>query len=137
MTRGDGNDNTGRGHKSVHGAAVSEDFNEGCKIMYDFICNELDAALPNLENNGANRVNPAMNRMLKMRMLLNAEVFIGEKHYEECAALAQELLNGTYGTYSIVSDYREIFQIGNENCPEVVFAFLFSLFCFVLFFCFF
>lgn len=103
--------------------SVSEDFNEGCKIMYDFICNELDAALPNLENNGANRVNPAMNRMLKMRMLLNAEVFIGEKHYEECAALAQELLSGTYGTYSIVSDYREIFQIGNENCPEVVFAF--------------
>lgn len=103
--------------------SAAEDFNEGCKVVYDFIGKELDAALPYLKEKGANRVSPAMNRMLKMRLLLNAEIFIGEDHYKECADLAQELIDNKYGNHSIASDYREIFQIGNENCPEVVFAF--------------
>lgn len=107
---------------NVPGSA-SENFEEGCKIVYQFISDELDAALPNIANKGAQRVSQAMNRMIKMRLLLNAEVFIGENHYAECAALAQDILDGKYGTYSIANDYRELFQIGNENCPEVVFAF--------------
>lgn len=107
---------------NVPGSA-STDFNEGCKIVYNFICDELDKACPNLVEKGANRISPAMNRMLKMRMLLNAEIFIGENKYKECAELAQEILDGKYGTYSIAPDYRAIFEIGNENCPEVVFAF--------------
>ena len=69
------------------------------------------------------RINQGMNRMLKMRLLLNSEVFIGESHYDECATLAQEIINGDYGTYSLATDYRDIFSNNNISCPEVVFAF--------------
>ncbi len=70
-----------------------------------------------------NRLTQGMNRMLKMRLLLNANIFIGQDKYAECEALARELKDGKYGKYELVSDYREIFSIGNENCPEIVFAF--------------
>ncbi|MCQ2335355.1 MAG: RagB/SusD family nutrient uptake outer membrane protein [Paludibacteraceae bacterium] len=106
-------------------ASKDKTFEEGCKVVYDFICNELDTALVYLKDNGTTRVNPAMNRILKMRMLLNAEVFIGENHYKECLELAKKLYyDGEYGKhYDIVNDYRTIFEFGNEKCPEVVFAF--------------
>lgn len=103
--------------------SADKDFNKGCQKVYDFIVTELDESLPNLVNKGANRVSPAMNRMLKMRLLLNAEVFIGEDHYADCKALAESLKNGDFGTYSIAGDYRQIFEIDNASCPEVVFAF--------------
>jgi len=103
--------------------SIDPDFNTGCQKMYDVIAQELDEALPFLVEKGANRVSPAMNRMLKMRLLLNSEVFTGTAHYTECAQLAQELKDGKYGEHSIATDYREIFEYGNEKCPEVVFAF--------------
>lgn len=108
---------------SVVPGSVSNDFDEGCDIIAAFIEDELDMALPYLTNKGANRVSPTMNRMLKMRLLLNSEVFTGEPRYEECAALADSILHNTYGEYGIAVDYRDIFEIGNELCPEVVFAF--------------
>ncbi len=62
--------------------------------------------------------------MIKMRLLLNAEVFIGANKYSECAALAQEIINGNYGTYQIAPTYQEIFGPQNaENCKEIIFAF--------------
>ena len=71
--------------------SADADFNAGCKKVYDFIAGELDESLANLQNKGGNRVSPAMNRMLKMRLLLNAEIFIGENHYADCAQVAEEL----------------------------------------------
>ena len=65
-----------------------------------------------------NRVNQAMNRMLKARLLLNAEVFIGEKHYDECEALSKEIISGTYGNYEIDSNYRNLYSIDNVKSPE-------------------
>lgn len=103
--------------------SADADFNTGCRKVYDFIATELDESLADLQNKGGNRVSPAMNRMLKMRLLLNAQIFIGEEHYTDCATLAQSLINGDYGTYDIVSDYRQIFSLNNADCPEVVFAF--------------
>lgn len=103
--------------------SISEDFNEGCRLMYDAIIKELDESLPKLQNKGAQRVSPAMNRILKMRLLLNAEIFIGENRYAACEALADSLYKGDFGKYEIASDYRQVFEIGNEKCPEVVFAF--------------
>ncbi len=108
--------------------SASTNFDEGCQIIYDFIATELDESYPALlkeDGSGSSRlrINQGMNRMLKMRLLLNSEVFIGEDHYSECATLAQEIIDGNYGTYSIADDYRDIFSNGNVSCPEVVFAF--------------
>ena len=102
------------------------DFDTSCKKIYDFIMQELDESLAGLPKNSVNRMNQATNRMIKARLLLNANIFIKEDHFSDCAALCQEILNGTYGTYSLTDDYRNIYNIDNVNCPEVVFALAFE-----------
>ena len=109
----------------VQGSAGT-DWTTGCQEVYDFIAKELDESYPTMlveDGKNRNRLTQGMNRMLKMRLLLNANIFIGQDKYAECEALARELKDGKYGKYELVSDYREIFSIGNENCPEIVFAF--------------
>lgn len=103
--------------------SASENFDEGCKIIYNFLSTELDESWAALPQNQVNRMNQAMNRMLKMRLLLNANVFIGEEKFTECGELAQSILDGDYGTYSLAPNYRDIYAYNNETCPEVVFAF--------------
>ena len=102
--------------------SASEDFDEGCKIIYDFLMQELDGSLEGLPKNNVNRMNQATNRMIKARLLLNAPVFIKEDHYSDCAALCQSILNGDFGTYSLTDDFRDIYNPDNVNCPEVIFA---------------
>lgn len=103
------------------------DFDTGCKKIYDFIVTELDDCVNDLTQNNVNRMNQAVNRMIKARLLLNAGVFVKTDKYGECATLCQEILDGKYGTYSIVDDYRDIYSIDNVNCPEVVMAFAFEV----------
>ena len=108
--------------------SISENFETGCKLMWEFIADELDACYEDLaieDGSSSTRtiMNQGMNRMLKMRLLLNSDLWIGEAKYAECAALAQEILEGKYGQYSLASDYRKIYDVGNQTCPEVVFCF--------------
>ena len=112
--------------REVPGTA-DPDWNTSCKKIYNFIATELDETAGALAKDDANhsmvnRVNQAMNRMLKARLLLNAEVFIGEKHYDECEALSKEIISGTYGNYEIDSNYRNLYSIDNVKSPEVIFA---------------
>ncbi len=104
------------------------DFNKGCEVIWQFIVDELDACYADMiiedgSNATRNRMNQGMNRMLKMRLLLNSKLFTGVDRYAECATLCQEILNGQYGVYEIASDYRDIYSVNNTTCPEVVFAF--------------
>ena len=110
------------GTTEIPGSA-DEDFATGCRKVYDFIVKDLDESVEHLKKNQVNAMNQAANRILKARMLLNAELFIGEKKYDECARLCEEIINGTYGTYSIAPDYRDVYGFNNAACPEVVFAF--------------
>ena len=103
------------------------DWNTSCKMIYDFIAAELDETVGNLAKEDgtrstANRANQGMNRLLKARLLLNAEVFIGEKHYDECEALSKEIINGVYGAYGLDDNYRNLYSIDNVKSPEVIFA---------------
>lgn len=108
-------------------ASAANGFEDGCRVIYNFICQELDESYPNLpletgDNATRNRMNQGVNRILKARMLLNANIFIGEEHFEECEILCKEIIKGTYGTYSLAQDYRDIYSLTNTSCPEVVFA---------------
>jgi hypothetical protein len=103
--------------------SVSDDFEEGCQIIYDFIINELDETVNLLPQNKVNRMNQAANRMIKMRMLLNSNIFIEVEKFTECAALAQDIIDGVYGGYQIAPTYQEIFAPDNAACPEVIFAY--------------
>lgn len=108
--------------------SADPDFNRGCSIIWQFIADELDGCYMDLaaeDGSSAtrNRMNRGMNRMLKMRLLLNSQLFTGVDRYAECASLCQEIIGGTYGVYDLASDYRDIYGINNVTCPEVVFAF--------------
>ena len=103
------------------------DWNTSCKKIYDFIATELDETVGNLAQDDANhtmvnRANQGMNRLLKARLLLNAEVFIGEQHYDECEALSKDIISGKYGNYALDSNYRNLYSIDNVKSPEVIFA---------------
>lgn len=108
--------------------SADPDFNKGCEVIWKFITDELDGCYKDLvaeDGSSAtrNRMNQGMNRMLKMRMLLNSQLFTGIDRFKECADLCQEIIDGDYGTYNLASDYREIYGFNNANCQEVVFAF--------------
>ena len=103
------------------------DWYVSCKKIYDFIAQELDETYQQLaredgSRNTVNRANQAMNRLLKARLLLNAEIFIKEAHYEECEALSKQIINGDYGIYRLADNYRDLYSIDNVKCPEVIFA---------------
>ncbi len=102
--------------------SADPDFDKSCNIIYDFIMDELDESLSDLPKNSVNRMNQAANRMIKARLLLNSVIFIGEDRFAECATLCESILKGDFGTYSLAGDYRDIYSLGNETCPEVVFA---------------
>ncbi|MFG6391383.1 MAG: RagB/SusD family nutrient uptake outer membrane protein [Candidatus Amulumruptor sp.] len=108
--------------------SADPDFNRGCSVIWQFIADELDGCYMDMtaeDGSSAtrNRMNRGMNRMLKMRLLLNSQLFTGVDRYAECATLCQEIIGGTYGIYNLASDYRDIYGINNVTCPEVVFAF--------------
>lgn len=108
--------------------SAGENFEDGCHVIFDFIVTELDESYPAMLKETGNsatrtRLNQAMNRMLKMRLLLNAPVFINEDRYSECETLCNAILAGEYGTYELASDYRNIYDMNNATCPEIVFAF--------------
>ena len=103
------------------------DWDTSCKKIYNFIATELDETVSALAKDDANhsmvnRANQAMNRLLKARLLLNAEVFIGESRYDECESLSKEIINGTYGYYAIDDNYRNLYSMDNVKSPEVIFA---------------
>ena len=106
-------------------ACAGTTFEEGCRKVCDWMEKELDETLAALPVGGSvNRVNQAFNRVLKMRLLLNSEIFTGTARFSECKNLAKEILDGKYGQYRIVDKYQDIYSYNNDtNCPEIIFAF--------------
>lgn len=108
--------------------SADPDFDTSCKKIFEFISTELDESRPFLMKEDGSRssmirMNQAANRMIKMRLLLNAEVFIKEAKYTDAAAIAQDIIDGVYGQYNLASDYRDVFGYNNYSCPEIIFAY--------------
>lgn len=108
--------------------SADADFDTGCKVIWNFMADELDACWQKLPvEDGSNatrtRMNQGVNRMLKMRLLLNSQLWTGVDRYDDCATLCQEIIDGKYGNYNLAADYRDIYGVDNNTCPEVVFAF--------------
>lgn len=96
---------------------------------FDFIEKELLESIPNLpkkEDLGANAVGrwtQGAAASVLMRLYLNANVYIGQEKYAQCAALAQDIIAGKYGAYSLESRWDAPFDSNNANSSESVFAF--------------
>lgn len=96
---------------------------------FDFIEKELKEAIPNLPvrqdlgSTGMGRWTKAGAAALLVRLYLNAEVYTGQNKYAECAAVAQDIIDGKYGSHQLESLWYKPFDYDNNNSSEVLFGF--------------
>lgn len=94
--------------------------------VFAYIEKELKESLPGLPVNGkVGRWDQGGAASVLVRLYLNAEKWIGTAKYTECAQIAQDIISGKYGTYSIDPDYRGPFRSGinGYRSPENIFEF--------------
>ena len=60
---------------------------------------------------------------LLVRLYLNAEVYTGENRYADCEKVAQDILDGVYGSYAVADRWDAAFDWDNDQCDEVIFGF--------------
>ncbi len=60
---------------------------------------------------------------LLVRLYLNAEVYTGQARYEDCAKVAQDIIDNKYGDYAVADRWDAAFDYDNDNCDEVIFGF--------------
>ena len=92
--------------------------------VFAYMEKEIKEILPTLDKQAkTGHFTQAGAASLLVRMYLNAEKWIGTAMYSECAVIAQEIIDGKYGSYSIDPDYRGPFQrsfLGSPS-PENIF----------------
>lgn len=101
------------------------------EVIFEFIESELTESIPLLIRKtalGSNAMiqgqwTQAAAASLLVRLYLNAEVYIGEKRYDDCASVAQKILDGDYGAYQVADRWDAAFDWNNDTCDEVIFGF--------------
>jgi hypothetical protein len=97
--------------------------------IFEFLEKELTESIPNLptrESLGANAIGRWTKggaAALLVRLYLNANVYIGQEKYTECAAICENFIAGEYGSYELESRWDAPFDYTNATSPEVVFGF--------------
>jgi hypothetical protein len=57
---------------------------------------------------------------LLARLYFNAESYIRQNKFAECAQICEKIKAGEYGTYALADDFRKVFGWNNEKCPEII-----------------
>lgn len=100
-------------------------------VIFNFIESELTESIPLLTKktslgslaNIQGQWTQAGAAALLVRLYLNAEVYIGEDRYSDCAGVAEKILDGTYGAYEVAERWDAAFDWNNNECDEVIFGF--------------
>ncbi len=101
------------------------------RVIFDFIENDLKECLPLLAEKSSLGGNASLQGQwtkagaaaLLVRLYLNAQVYIGEDRYADCAKVAQDIIDGVYGKYAVADRWDAAFDWNNEECDEVIFGF--------------
>lgn len=95
------------------------------KELFDFIVKELKEVIPSLTDKKDATTYGRMNRWaaeaLLLRVYMNAEVYVGQKMWNEALAQADILINS--GKFQLSSNYSDNFSVNTDYTnPETIFA---------------
>jgi hypothetical protein len=95
---------------------------------FAFVENLLKEALPKLPKKtqlGAQEtgsINQATAALLLARLYFNAEPYIRQNKFAECAALCEGIIGGNYGSYALEPDWTNVFGFGNDRSTEIIWS---------------
>jgi hypothetical protein len=95
---------------------------------FNFIERLLTEALPKLPKKTAlgaqetGTVNQAAAAMLLARLYFNAQSYIRQDKFAECATLCRDIIDGKYGAYKLESDWTNIFGFNNDYSTEIIWS---------------
>ena len=106
-------------YKEVGNASPKENFR--------FIEESLKEALPALPKAPCKqyegRLTQGAAATLLMRLYFNASWYIDEPMWRETRAVCEQLLQGAYGTYALATDWTQIWNVGNGDCPALIWSY--------------
>ncbi|MDR0511050.1 MAG: RagB/SusD family nutrient uptake outer membrane protein [Rikenellaceae bacterium] len=94
--------------------------------LFNYIDSLLISARPNLLKKAelgalsTGNVDQAIAASLRARLYFNAEAYIGQNRYAECAMICDSIIRGDFGPYALASDFTKIFGWGNETSDETI-----------------
>lgn len=97
------------------------------KDIYDNIVQELTTIIPDLSEEQGGNMYGRMNKWAAMTLLanvyLNAKVYIGEEHWQDCLSVCDEIINTNGGRLDLSPNYNDSFRAtGTENSKEIIFT---------------
>lgn len=95
------------------------------KEIFDFVVSELKEAIPDLnEEQGGKmygRINKWAAKCVLANVYLNAEVYVGESHWDDCIAQCDDIINS--GKCALSPNYKDSFRAtGTESSKEILFT---------------
>jgi hypothetical protein len=67
-------------------------------------------------------INQAAAAQILARLYFNAGPYIRQNKFADCAALCQEIINGTYGAYKLEDDWTDVFGFTNNKSTEIIWS---------------
>ena len=92
--------------------------------VFDFIIKEVKDNISLLSNENGGMMYGRFNRWaawaLLAKMYLNAEVYTGAQHWDECIEACNKIIESNL--FALDANQRDVFATNNENAKEIIFA---------------
>ncbi len=97
------------------------------KETFEHIENLLKEALPKLHKKQQGEaeegaLKQAAAAAMLAQLYFNAEAYIGEDHFDECATICQDIIDGKYGYYELDDDWFGPHDFYNNESPEIIWS---------------
>lgn len=92
------------------------------EALFNYVESELTALMPSLKparTNEYGRLDRAFAQMVLAKIYLNAQVYIGQDKYAECAAMCNEVIGSGY---TLEGNYLDNFKADNNTSTEMIFT---------------
>ncbi|MCT4644539.1 MAG: hypothetical protein N4A74_06085, partial [Carboxylicivirga sp.] len=97
------------------------------KQTFEHVEKLLLAAIPNLNKKEAGdseegEIKQAGAAAMLAQLYFNAESYIGEDRFDDCAKLCQDIIDGVYGEYSLDPTWFGVHGFNNHESPEIIWS---------------